>query len=163
VPFYGGLTLEELGGRGVRWPGRSAATLPAGKPVTELTSGTAGAPVSDATAPAAAPRPPKSKASQNGHLRVGTYRSIWAAPEVEISPALQFTRAEQLVELSPADAERLGIMHGEAIRVSQNGTTLSGRAAVRTGVPEGTAFLATGIAADAANQLTEPLVEVSKG
>jgi anaerobic selenocysteine-containing dehydrogenase len=82
---------------------------------------------------------------------------------VEISPALQFTRAEQLVELSPADAERLGIMHGEAIRVSQNGTTLSGRAAVRTGVPEGTAFLATGIAADAANQLTEPLVEVSKG
>ncbi len=46
--------------------------------------------------------------------------------------------------------------------ISQNGTRLNGRAAVRTGVPEGTAFLATGIAQDSANALTEPRVEVSK-
>jgi len=33
---------------------------------------------------------------------------------------------------------------------------------VRSGVPEGTIFLATGIAVDSANTLTEPTVEVSK-
>ena len=46
--------------------------------------------------------------------------------------------------------------------MAQNGTRLHARAAVRTGVPTGTAFLAAGIAKDSANALTEPLVEVSK-
>jgi anaerobic selenocysteine-containing dehydrogenase len=70
--------------------------------------------------------------------------------------------AEQQVELSPEDAHRLGIGHGEEVFVSQNGTRLAGRAAVRTGVPKGTAFVATGIAAESANALTESEVEVSK-
>jgi len=98
----------------------------------------------------------------NGELRLGTYRSIWAAPEVEISPALQYTIAEQVVELAPQDAERLGVSNGETVQVSQNGTRLSATAAVRTGVPPGTVFLASGIAKDSANALTVPLVEVSK-
>jgi anaerobic selenocysteine-containing dehydrogenase len=81
---------------------------------------------------------------------------------VEISPALKFTIAHQQVELSPADAERLGIGNGETVEVAQNGTRLRGTAAVRTGVPDGTAFLAEGIAEDSANALTEPVVEVRK-
>jgi NADH-quinone oxidoreductase subunit G len=149
VPFYAGLTLEEIGGRGVRWPMTKAASkLPAGK------------------VPAAAPQagfgPTHPVGESNGHLRVGTYRSIWASPEVDISPALQFTVAEQLVELSPEDALRLGIEQGAAVQVAQNGTRLSGRAAIRTGVPVGTAFVAAGIAKDSANALTEALVEVVK-
>ena len=39
---------------------------------------------------------------------------------------------------------------------------MSARAAVRSGIPEGTIFLATGIATDSANALTEPYVEVRK-
>jgi formate dehydrogenase major subunit len=93
---------------------------------------------------------------------VGTYKPIWASPEVEISPALHYTIATQQAELSPEDAERLGIRSGETIEVSQNGTRLSATAAVRSGVPEGTVFLATGIAAASANALTEPTVEISK-
>ena len=46
--------------------------------------------------------------------------------------------AEQLVELSPQDADRLGIENGAAVQVAQNGTRLNGRAAIRTGVPTGT-------------------------
>ena len=46
--------------------------------------------------------------------------------------------------------------------LSQNGTRLQGRAAVRTGVPAGVAFLAEGIAADSANLLTEDEIEVRK-
>ena len=146
VPFYAGLTLEEIGGRGVRWPAREQAeslpggTVPSGPPAT----------VARAHAPA------------NGALRMGTYRSIWASPEVEISPALKFTVAHQQVELSPPDARRLGIEHGETVEVAQNGHRLRGTAAVRSGVPEGTAFLADGIASDSANELTEPVAEVRK-
>jgi len=98
----------------------------------------------------------------NGALRLGTYRSIWAAPEVEISPALLFTIARQQVELSPEDARRLGIANGDAIDVAQNGTRLHGTAHVRSGVPAGTVFVADGIAHQSANALTEPVVEVQK-
>ncbi len=147
VPFYGGLTLEELSGRGVRWPARQqAAALPAAKPPA----------APPAQRPAAAAKP------ANGALRLGTYRPIWAAPEVDISPSLQYTVARQHVELSPIDAVRLGIEQGDEVQVSQNGTRLKAHAHVRTGVPTGTAFLAEGIAADSANALTEDEVEVSK-
>jgi NADH-quinone oxidoreductase subunit G len=149
VPFYEGLTLETIGGRGVRWTERDAATS---MPIP--------------SAPSASPRSSGVRvlgdsAPSNGRLRLGTYRSIWASPEVEVSPALHFTIAHQQLELSPEDARRLGIDHGSVVCVAQNGTRLSATAAVRTGVPPGTAFLADGIATDSANALTEPLVEVS--
>jgi NADH-quinone oxidoreductase subunit G len=151
VPFYEGLTLEEIGGRGVRWPPREQAST--------FAAGTAESP-----APAKRSRDKKSAApeSANGALRLGTYRPIWAAPEVDISPSLQYTVARQQLELSPQDAVRLGIEQGDEVEVSQNGTKLKAHAHVRTGVPAGTAFLADGIAADSANALTEPEVEVSK-
>jgi NADH-quinone oxidoreductase subunit G len=154
VPFYRGLTLEQLGGRGVRWPERDeASALAAGE-------------VPSASAPAAEPRPRRREGlmpqGQDGTLRLGRYRSIWASPEVEVSPALKFTVAEQLVELAPDDARRLGIADGDELVVGSNGTRVRGRAHVRTGVPVGTAFLADGIAAESANALTEPIVEVRR-
>ena len=93
---------------------------------------------------------------------LGTYRPIWAAPECEISPALKFLIPEQQVELSPEDAQRLGILHGEEVVVAQNGTRLNAKAFVRSAVPAGSAFLADGLAADSANVLTESLIEVIK-
>jgi NADH-quinone oxidoreductase subunit G len=103
--------------------------------------------------------------ASNGHLRLGTYRPIWASPECEISPALKFLIPHQQVELSPDDAHRLGIAHGEDVVVSQNGTRLAAKAFVRSAVPAGSAFLADGLAADSANVLTGPSgieIEVSK-
>jgi NADH-quinone oxidoreductase subunit G len=101
-------------------------------------------------------------ASSDGHLRLGTYRPIWAAPECEISPALKFLIPEQQVELSPDDAQRLGILHGEEVVVAQNGTRLNAKAFVRSAVPAGSAFLADGLAARSANVLTDSLIEVIK-
>jgi NADH-quinone oxidoreductase subunit G len=146
VPFYAGLTLEEIGGRGIRWPERA-----------EFDAG----PVNGAgpTGPSA---PSASAPDSNGALRLGTYRPIWASPEVEISPALHYTVARQQLEISPEDASRLGIRTGEDVQVAQNGTRLRARAAVRSGVPEGTVFLATGVAENSANALTEATVEVGK-
>jgi NADH-quinone oxidoreductase subunit G len=154
VPFYRGISLEAIAGRGVRWPELDvAAELPA--PASDQAR-----PAERATRGASADR--DGAAPSNGALRLGTYRSIWAAPEVEISPALKFTVAYQQVELSPEDARRLGIGNGDAIEISQNGTRLSGSAHVRSGVPAGTAFLADGISSGSANAFTEPVVEVSK-
>lgn len=101
---------------------------------------------------------------------------------MEISPSLHFAIARQQLELSPEDAERLGIAAGEQVQISQpddsdagqsgeaggrgavrrGGTRLTAAVAVRSGIPQGTAFLADGIAADSANALTEPTIEVSR-
>jgi NADH-quinone oxidoreductase subunit G len=146
VPFYEGLTLDGIGGHGVRWPERAQA---------ESMALSTGALESDA---GAAPSP--AVVSTNGALALGTYRPIWASPECEISPALKFLIPEQQLELSPHDAQRLGIEHGAQVIVSQNGTRLGARATVRSGVPAGSAFLADGLAVESANALTEPLIEV---
>jgi NADH-quinone oxidoreductase subunit G len=145
VPYYEGLTLEEIGGRGVRWPEREQASAYVVGDKAAI----------DRQISQTAPSP-------NGALRLGTYKPIWAAPEVEISPSLHFTIARQQAELSPEDARRLSISSGDLLEVSQNGTRLEAAAAVRSGIPEGTVFLATGIAQDSANALTEPHVEVRK-
>jgi NADH-quinone oxidoreductase subunit G len=146
VPFYAGLTLEEIGCLGVRWQEREAASaFPAAGDFGPI-----------------AHKIPQTPSLANGALRLGTYRPIWAAPEVEISPALHYTIARQQAEISPEDAQRLGVVSGETLTVTQNGTSVRARAAVRSGVPQGAIFLATGIAADSANALTEPHVEVRK-
>ncbi|HTX13497.1 MAG TPA: NADH-quinone oxidoreductase subunit NuoG [Solirubrobacteraceae bacterium] len=160
VPFYRGLTLEEIGGRGVRWQSRDAASE---FPVPD---GGGAIPAVSASSPGGIAAAPDANGADHtataGALRLGRYRPIWAAPEVEISPSLKFTIARQQIELSPEDAEHLGIGPGDAVVVAQNGTRLRGTAHVRTGVPAGTVFLADGIHAGSANAFTEPTVEVRK-
>jgi NADH-quinone oxidoreductase subunit G len=149
VPFYEGLTLEEIGGHGVRWPERpQAQSMALGESDPTHPAGAEG------WAAAESPDGWAGGASSNGHLRLGTYRPIWAAPECEISPALKFLIPAQQVELSPQDAQRLGIAHGEDVVVAQNGTRLHATAFVRSAIPVGSAFLADGLAADSANILT---------
>jgi NADH-quinone oxidoreductase subunit G len=79
VPFYRGLTLEEIGGRGVRWQERdAAAALPA--------AGVADGADVGAEALAAHERGELAAAGEEA----SSYRSLWDAPEVEFSPALEF-------------------------------------------------------------------------
>jgi NADH-quinone oxidoreductase subunit G len=98
----------------------------------------------------------------NGALRLGTFRSIWAAPEVEVSPALKFLVPRQSAELHPADAKRLGLANGDRVEVSGDGTTIGAVVALRTSVPAGSVFLQEGTVADSANALTTPLVRLVK-
>jgi NADH-quinone oxidoreductase subunit G len=144
IPFYAGLTLDELGGRGLRWPARPAS---AAWPAAD--TGPFGL-----EAPLHAPTP-------NGTLRLGTFRSIWAAPEVELSPALKFLQPQQRAEISPADAQRLGLSHGDRVTVGSNGSRVRATVVLRSAVPEGSVFLEAGIAQDSASELDDGLVEVS--
>jgi NADH-quinone oxidoreductase subunit G len=144
VSFYAGLTLDEIGGRGVRWPARPQA---AAWPQADM--GPFGI-----EAPPHAPTP-------NGKLRLGTYRSVWAALEVEMSPALKFMRRHQRAEMSPVDAGRIGVGDGDRVTVASNGASVRATVALRAATPEGSVFLETGIPADSANALDAGLVEVS--
>ncbi|HKG01624.1 MAG TPA: NADH-quinone oxidoreductase subunit NuoG [Conexibacter sp.] len=136
VPFYAGLTLEEIGGRGVRWQERAAGdAFPAG-----LTG------PFDVGEPVAAPSP-------NGALRLGTFRSIWASPEVEVSPALKFLSRRATLEVSPADAERNGLEHGDRVSVSADDRTVSATVALRGNTPAGSVFLDAGLSEGGAGEL----------
>jgi anaerobic selenocysteine-containing dehydrogenase len=57
------------------------------------------------------------------------------------------------VELSVSDAQRLGLSAGEEVSVSQNGTSVRARVAIKERVPEGTCLLLEGVADGNANQL----------
>jgi NADH-quinone oxidoreductase subunit G len=127
VPFYDGLTLDEIGGRGVRWQERDAASK---LPAAELPSGE----LSD----------PPSAADANGALRLGARPSLWTGYVARHAPVLEFLKAEQTVELSPADAERIGVGSGTPVRVGVNGTRVNATAIVRANMPVGTAYLIEG-------------------
>jgi NADH-quinone oxidoreductase subunit G len=71
VPYYAGLTLEEIGGRGVRWQERDAASS---FPATTVDSQS---------------RSQLAETPANA-LDLAGFRSVWDALEVEFSPALEF-------------------------------------------------------------------------
>ncbi|MBV9817740.1 MAG: NADH-quinone oxidoreductase subunit NuoG [Solirubrobacterales bacterium] len=107
VPVYDGITLEGIAGHGLSWPPRPASVA--------LSGGAAPDPVET---------PPAAPASAAGlaeaeQLALGTYRPIWASPEVEVSPALKYLISHQQLELSPHDALRLRIGDGDQVIVAQ--------------------------------------------
>lgn len=145
VPFYAGLTHEEIGGLGLRWQEREAASaLPE--------------PASSAAAPAvaAAPEAP----SGDGRLRIATYRDLWVSEATEHSPALRFLMPRQRLELAPADAQRLGLAQGDYAELSANGHAVEAEVVVRERMRPGAGFLAEGIR-DANPNVFEPGAEVS--
>jgi NADH-quinone oxidoreductase subunit G len=143
VPIYAGITLDEIAGRGVRWQQREAvAAFPEPPPADE------------------APEPLPELPAPNGALRLGRFRSIWVAPEVEVSPSLKFAHARQLAELSPADADRLGVADGDGVLVGPVESAVRATVALREECPAGTVFLQDALAKDSASALDGPLVEI---
>jgi len=98
-------------------------------------------------------------------LTLGTYRDLWAGPITELNPPLRFLEPKQRLEISLADAERLGLKHGEAVLVSQNGSSVEAEVQIRERVSEGVVFLIEGTAEGNANGLLDggPVqVEITK-
>jgi NADH-quinone oxidoreductase subunit G len=98
VPFYAGLTLEEIGGRGVRWQDRDGAGA---FPRADAAAARASAPEPvEAGAGAAEPGPDAAD--------LAGWRSVWDAQEVEFSPALEFLfpREKAVLPLSYSGGER---------------------------------------------------------
>ena len=66
------------------------------------------------------------------------------------------------MELSPVDAERLGVRDGDRVEVGTNGSRVRGAARLRSSIPGGSVFLVAGTHEEPANVLTEPLVAVHR-
>jgi NADH-quinone oxidoreductase subunit G len=137
VPFYDGITLEEIGGTGVRWPEREAAAKLDAPEIPEVQLET-----------------PPPRVSESGRLTLGTTPSLWSSRVTEHSPALRFLSPRQRAELSAADAERLGIAAGDEGEVAVNGTRVRARAALRARIEPGNIFLIEGTDDDNATAFT---------
>jgi NADH-quinone oxidoreductase subunit G len=124
VPFYAGITLDEIGGLGVRWQERDAASA---LPREELSD----EPLE---------RPPAAPAG----LRLASMPSLWSGPVVERSPSLRFLSSRARVEMSVEDARRTGLRNGDEARLSAGGGAATVLVAVRTGVRPGSVFV-TGV------------------
>jgi NADH-quinone oxidoreductase subunit G len=136
VPFYASITDSDIGGRGIRWQEtESASALP-------QQSGFEGF----ATTTPVNPLEPTG-------LALGTYRDLWAGPITELNPPLKFLKPVQRVEVSPEDATRLNLSHGDSVRVTQGDKSVDATVSIRERVPEGVCFLAEGVAAGNANSL----------
>jgi len=145
TPFLGGLTLEEIGGLGVRWPDRDSASRLAGAELPDT----------------ALEQPPELSEG----LRLGAVPSLWAGPVSEHAPSLRFLAPGQRAELAPADARRIGVTSGDEVEISADGHSVRARVALRQGVQPGSVFLISGTAQDNATALTNGLprsVEVKK-
>src|SRR4051812_42992943 len=138
VPFYGGLTYEEIGGRGLRWQDRDEAGRLAQSPLP----------------PIELEAPPELPDAGDGRLLLGVAPSLWACRETDHAPSLRFLAPHQRVELSAADAAERGIRSGEVVEVAHNGTSVRALAALRSAVPPGRVFMIEGTGQDNATALT---------
>jgi NADH-quinone oxidoreductase subunit G len=157
VPFYAGITDAAIGGRGLRWQDHAEAAAVPGADVgapSERFAHEENRPAGDSS-----PAPLRRGASEEGvpaaapSLALGTYRDLWAGPITELNPPLKFLAPQQRLEISLADADRLGLDSGDTVRVSQNGSSLEATVAVKERIAEGTCFLAEGAADGNANAL----------
>ena len=128
VPFYAGITLDEIGGDGVRWQDRDAASA---LPGAELAT-------TDLAQPPELPE----------GLRLGVVTSLWAGAVTEHSPSLRFLAPQQRAELGPADARRIGVTSGDEVEVSAGELNVRATVALRQGVHPGSVFLVAGTASD---------------
>jgi NADH-quinone oxidoreductase subunit G len=136
VPFYAGLTLDEIGGDGVRWQDRDAASA---LPVAELSS-----------------EPLAEPPALGDGLILGAAPTLWTGPEVEYSPSLRFLATGDQAWLSVEDARRLGVDNGDEVELSVNGDRLSATAIVRTAVPPGSVFLSAPVLAEGPVEVRAP-------
>jgi NADH-quinone oxidoreductase subunit G len=116
---FGGVTYEDLGEQ-ARLPARAVL----GPPVPQTQD---------------EPVPP---AASGGRLQLLRYRPLFSGPAVERTPELQFQRPVRELELSPEDAQRLGVSRGQPIEVRSNGTSVELRAQINRKLRAGTARLA---------------------
>jgi predicted molibdopterin-dependent oxidoreductase YjgC len=87
------------------------------------------------------PALPEPHADGDG-LRLVCYKPLFSGPAVERVEELQFQRPQAEVELSPADAKRLGIATGDEVTLSGGGASVALRARVSKNLNDGSARVA---------------------
>jgi NADH-quinone oxidoreductase subunit G len=150
VPFYNGITDAELGGRGVRWQERDAAKALPDITTEDREDEARGREYHLVGAGATSE---VETTTRSGDIEMATYRDLWVGPITELNPPLKFLEPQQQVEMSPGDAERLGLSQGDHVNVSQNGTSVAARVVIKERMRDGMVFLIEGVAEGNANRL----------
>jgi NADH-quinone oxidoreductase subunit G len=154
VPFYASITDADIGGRGIRWQETdSASSLPTSATGASSSPADAGVDSADTQRERASDEAMPVADGQPQTLALGTYRDIWSGPITELNPPLKFLKPSQRLELSPEDAQRLGLATGDKVRVTQGDRSLEATVLVKERIPEGVCFLAEAIPGANANSL----------
>jgi NADH-quinone oxidoreductase subunit G len=152
VPFYGGLTDKRIAGRGIRWQDGEAAEAFAANLSSASATAADASPDALASEGSSGEDPTGgSSADGTGGLTLGTYRDLWADSTTDLSPALNYLMPAQRLEVSGADAERLGLSRGDEVSVRAGESSVNARVAIRAALPEGTCFLIEGTVEGNAN------------
>ena len=155
MPFYAGIDDADIGGRGIRWqddPSRRERPEPAGRPRPGSPDTEPEAPTRDRGARRVPPSGVRRPGARDA-LALGTYRDLWAGPITELNPPLKFLTPQQRVEISPADAERLGLKPATRSASPRTAPASRPRSRSRSGSPRASCFLAEGVADGNANAL----------
>ena len=149
VPFYDGLTLDEIGGEGVRWQERPMASSASGSP--------------------SCIEPDRMLPDGPGHpklpaVRFETVPLLWASPTTERSPALNFMRQMQAAQMAPELAAALGVGADDTVEIVLSGRTVRAPVVLRRMAHPGTVYLAEGALDQPANLIANgpQVVEVHK-
>ena len=126
IPFYAGLTLDEIGGQGVRWQERDAASSFDG----------AGLGAGDAEGAARRARRPRARCGSAPTARCGARRRSTSRRRCASCARSRWSSCR------PSDAKRLGIADGDRVEVGSNGTRVRGAVRLRDAIPRGSVFLA---------------------
>jgi NADH-quinone oxidoreductase subunit G len=94
-------------------------------------------------------------------LRLVCYKPLFSGPAVERVEELQFQRPQAEVELSPADAKRLGVATGDEVTVSGGGASVTLRARVSKSLGDGVARVAREFAGEVRGTVDVARAEVT--
>ncbi|TET74472.1 MAG: formate dehydrogenase subunit alpha, partial [Dehalococcoidia bacterium] len=156
TPSYGGISYERLEKEGLQWPCPTpehrgtkflhAETFTRGKgrfiPLEY--------------------RPPAELPDEEYPLILTTERSLYhfhTGTMTRKVRGLNIIRAEELVEINPADAAELGVADGEVVRVASRRGEVTGRARVTEILPPGVVCMSFHFAESPTNVLTNPAVD----
>ncbi|WP_028577983.1 formate dehydrogenase subunit alpha [Desulfomicrobium escambiense] len=156
APIYGGIDYRRIEGQGLVWPCPDK-THP-GTPILHRESFPRGkgrfVPVH--------PQPPAETPDAAYPLTLGTGRVLehyHTGTMTRKSEGLNRIVPECFVEMNPADAARLGVIHGQRVQVASRRGEISVRAQVTERVAEGHVFIPFHFAEAAANVLTNPALD----
>jgi formate dehydrogenase alpha subunit len=156
TPSYGGMSYKRLEKGGLQWP--CPTPEHPGTPILHTQQFTRGKgqflPLSY--------KPPMELPDKNYPLVLTTGRSLYhfhTGTMTRKVEGLNVLKRDGEVEMNPADASKLGIAHGDRVKVASRRGEVVAKANVTEASPEGVVFMTFHFAESPANRLTNPALD----
>jgi NADH-quinone oxidoreductase subunit G len=137
VPLYANITVDDIGGDGLRWQERGSTDDIEDVVAIHF----------DATEVELGPESP-------APLVLARRPNLWTKPECGQSPILEFLAPRQELLMHPADAAQLGLSDDDVVAVSSNGHRVEASVQMSPRAAEGVVYLFEGVERDGVNVLS---------